>query len=83
MADTAVPLILARAPDRDPLDITATDLDGRPKTATEFVGIREYLAMAQRHWWIVLLTLLLSVSYTADAVLKERPTYRSFATVGT
>ena len=56
-------------------------MDGRPKTATEFVGVREYLAMVQRHWWIVLLTLILSVSYSANAVLKERPRYRSMATV--
>ena len=80
MADL-VPFTPHRRPERDPLDITATDLDGRPKTATEFVGLREYLAMAQRHWWIVLLTLILSVSYTANSVLKQRPSYRSFATV--
>ncbi len=79
MADL-VPFTPRPRPDRDPLD-SAMDFDGRPKTATEFVGIREYLAMAQQHWWIVLLILILSVSYTANSVLKERPRYRSLATV--
>lgn len=67
-------------PGRDPLDMPP-DLDGRPKSATEFVGIREYLAIVRRHWWIVLLTLGVSVSYTANSVLKERPRYRSQSTV--
>lgn len=65
---------------RDPLD-TTVDSDGRPKTATESVGVREYLAMVRRHWWVVILTLILSVAYTVNSAMKERPRYASQSTV--
>ncbi|HVF38381.1 MAG TPA: polysaccharide biosynthesis tyrosine autokinase [Gemmatimonadaceae bacterium] len=52
-----------------------------PKSATEFVGIREYLGILRRHWWVVLIVLAVSVAYTANQVLKEAPRYRAVSTV--
>lgn len=62
----------------DPLDITG---DGRPKGATEYTGLREYLAMAKRRWLLITFVTLLSVLYTLNSMRVEKPQYRSRATV--
>ncbi|MDQ3081681.1 MAG: polysaccharide biosynthesis tyrosine autokinase [Gemmatimonadota bacterium] len=54
---------------------------GQPKSATEFVGIREYLGIVRRHWWIVLLVAGASSAYNFDKVRKEPPRYRAISTV--
>ena len=54
---------------------------GQPKSATEFVGIREYLGIVRRHWWIVLLVAAGSSVYNFDKVRKKPPRYRAISTV--
>ena len=67
-------------PKPDPLDLDAS-APGRPRSATEFVGVREYLAMIRRHWWVVVLVGVASVAYSANKALKERPVYGASSTV--
>lgn len=67
--------------------LPADDIDfqrgpnGQPKSATEFVGVREYLGIVRRHWWIVLLVAAASTGYSFDKARKEVPRYRSVSTV--
>lgn len=58
-----------------------SDLDAHARVATESTGIREYFGMVRRHWWLVILTFVLSTAYTANSAMKERPVYRSSSTV--
>jgi capsular exopolysaccharide synthesis family protein len=51
------------------------------KSATEFVGIREYVAILRRHIWLALGIVILSVAYTANQARKEIPMYRASSTV--
>ncbi len=67
-------------PRPDPLDLDAAP-DGRLKSATEFVGVREYFAMVRRHWWVVVVVAVAAVAYSASKATKEKPRYRASATV--
>jgi capsular exopolysaccharide synthesis family protein len=67
-------------PKQNGFDLDA-DLDARARAATESTGLREYLGMVRRHWWVVILTFVLSTAYTANSAMKERPVYRSSSTV--
>ncbi|HEX2722408.1 MAG TPA: polysaccharide biosynthesis tyrosine autokinase [Gemmatimonadaceae bacterium] len=49
--------------------------------ATEFVGIREYLAIVLRHLWLVLAITAVAVGWTANTIRKTPPIYRSISTV--
>lgn len=72
----------SRAPGTPPDEIDfQRGPSGNPKSATEFVGIREYVGMVRRHWWIVILVAAASTAYTFDKVRKEAPRYRSMSTV--
>ncbi|HKY98878.1 MAG TPA: polysaccharide biosynthesis tyrosine autokinase, partial [Gemmatimonadaceae bacterium] len=64
----------------DPLDLDAGP-NNPSKASTEFVGVREYLAMVRRHWWVVLVVGALSVAYSANKAMKERPRYQASSTV--
>ncbi|MDQ3244153.1 MAG: hypothetical protein M3Q09_10530, partial [Gemmatimonadota bacterium] len=71
----------ARGSSRTPpenLDLQAPD---DQKSATEFVGVREYFGMVRRHWYVVLGILFVSTAYTANQTMKERPYYRASSTV--
>jgi capsular exopolysaccharide synthesis family protein len=63
----------------DPLDLDSAP--GASKAGTEFVGVREYLAMIRRHWWVVIVVAAIAVAYTANTAMKERPRYRASSTV--
>jgi polysaccharide biosynthesis transport protein len=67
-------------PHSDPLDL-GSGQTGHIKPATEFAGIREYIAMVLRHWFVFLGILALSVGYTVNNARKERPVYRAASTV--
>jgi tyrosine-protein kinase Etk/Wzc len=62
------------------LDLGSGDA-GPAKNATEFAGIREYIAILRRHVWLALAILILSVAYTANQARKEIPMYRASSTV--
>jgi tyrosine-protein kinase Etk/Wzc len=64
----------------DPLDLDAGP-NNPSKSSTEFVGVREYLAMVRRHWWVVIVVAALSVGYSANKAMKERPRYQASSTV--
>jgi tyrosine-protein kinase Etk/Wzc len=53
----------------------------RSRSATEFVGIREYVGVVRRHIWIVLGILALSTAYTANKIRHVVPVYRASAVV--
>jgi tyrosine-protein kinase Etk/Wzc len=61
------------------------DLDsatsGSARAGTEFVGVREYMAMILRHWWVVIVVAAVAIAYTANSAMKERPRYRASSTV--
>jgi polysaccharide biosynthesis transport protein len=65
---------------KDPLDLGSA-AHAQPKTATEFAGIREYLAIVRRHIWVVLGILAVSIAYTGNQARKEVPLYRASSTV--
>jgi tyrosine-protein kinase Etk/Wzc len=64
----------------DPLDLDAAP-NNPSKASTEFVGVREYLAMVRRHWWVVIVVAALSVAYSANKAMQERPRYQAASTV--
>ncbi len=65
---------------RDPLDLESP-VAGNGHSITEFVGLREYLAIVRRHLWLVLGILVVCVSYTANRARKEKPLYRASSAV--
>ncbi len=45
------------------------------------MGVREYLAIIKRHWWVVIVVLIASVAYSASKATKVIPQYRASSTV--
>lgn len=41
------------------------------KSGTEFVGLREYLALIKRRWWVVVVVLVASVAHSASKPPRE------------
>jgi tyrosine-protein kinase Etk/Wzc len=64
----------------DPLDLDASSSNST-RVGTEFAGVREYLAMVRRHWWVVIVVAAIAIAYTANSAMKERPRYRASSTV--
>jgi tyrosine-protein kinase Etk/Wzc len=65
---------------RDPM-LGRTPAEGYPETVVEAAGVKEYLAIVRRQWWIVLSIVVLCVGGTAYVVLSAPPRYMADAVV--
>ena len=54
----------------DPMDLDSAT-SGSARAGTEFVGVREYMAMILRHWWVVIVVAAVAIAYTANSAMKE------------